>query len=344
MRGIRTRAGIPALLLVAGCGFGAQTLTPVEPAEVSGPAASASPSSPTPAASSSRGPAGTPAPTTAGTPAPTTRTDSRPVRRQLPRGGTAIFPRHRLVGYAGLTGSPALGRLGIGRVADRVDELEQRAAPYADGKEVLPVLEVIATIVQSEPGRDGLYRARISDAKLRPYLRQARAHKALLLLNIQPGRARFIDEVKAYDDWLAEPDVGLALDPEWAMGPGQVPGRVFGHTTGEVVDEVAAHVARIVARNHLPEKVVVYHQLAPRIVRGESRLKRHRGVVLVKSVDGIGTRQQKLHTYRRVNASTPKFVHPGFKLFLEEDSRSGSLMTPRQVLMIKPKPDYIMYE
>jgi hypothetical protein len=61
-------------------------------------------------------------------------------------------------------------------------------------------------------------------------------------------------------------------------------------------------------------------------------------------VDGIGTRQQKLHTYRRVNASTPKFVHPGFKLFLEEDSRSGSLMTPRQVLMIKPKPDYIMYE
>jgi hypothetical protein len=255
-----------------------------------------------------------------------------------------VFPRHRLVGYAGLTGSPSLGRLGIGRLQTRVDELERRAQPYADGREILPVLEIIATVVQAAPGSDGLYRTRLSDAQIRRYHEAARANDALLLLNIQPGRARFLDEVKAFEDWLAHPDVGLALDPEWAMGPGEVPGRVFGETTGKEIDSVARYVSELVKDNALPEKVLVYHQLAPQIVRNESALRERPGVALVKSVDGIGARTDKVATYRRVNKSTPRFVHPGFKLFYEEDARHGSLMTPKQVLSIKPEPEYVMYE
>jgi hypothetical protein len=271
-------------------------------------------------------------------------TEASPARLELPRGGTTVFPQYRLVGYAGLTGSPPLGRLGIGKLSERVKELEKRAQPYAEDREILPVMEVIATIVLSSPGADGMYRARMSDEMVQHYLDEARANKALLLLNIQPGRARFLDEVKAYDKWLAEPDVGLALDPEWAMGPGQVPGRVFGRTTGTVLNQIAAHVSKIVEENNLPEKVVVYHQLAPQIVRKESALKDHPGVALIKSVDGIGARVDKIGTYRRVNKTTPKFVHPGFKLFYVEDAEAGPLMTPRQVLAIKPKPDYVMYE
>lgn len=255
-----------------------------------------------------------------------------------------MFPRYRLVGYAGLTGSPALGRLGIGRLGSRVDELEKLAAPYAQQREVLPVMEIIATIVQSDPGTDGQYRVRATDATIKHYLAEARAHRALLLLNIQPGRARFIDEVQAYDRWLAEPDVGLALDPEWAMGPNQVPGRAFGQTTGAVLDQVAVHVSRIVAKHDLPEKVIVYHQLTPGIVRNENRLRERTGVVLIKSIDGIGNRAEKLATYRRVNASTPSFVRPGFKIFFEEDAESGPVMTPQQVLKLDPRPDYVMYE
>jgi hypothetical protein len=68
-------------------------------------------------------------------------------------------------------------------------------------------------------------------------------------------------------------------------------------------------------------KVLVYHQVARSVVRRESGLKAHDGVVLIKSVDGLGHPGPKKNTYRVVNKSTPKFVHAGFKLFFTEDRR-----------------------
>jgi hypothetical protein len=255
-----------------------------------------------------------------------------------------VFPRYRLVGYAGLTGAKTLGRLGTGSLDQRVAEIERRAKPYAAGRQILPVVEVITTVVQASPGRDGMYRARLSDKQIATYLKAARKQKAVLLLNIQPGRADFLDEVKAYEKWLRQPDVGVALDPEWAMDSGQVPGRVFGHTTGKELNSVAAYLSGIVGRFRLPEKIMVYHQLAPRIVRGEAALRSHPGVAIVKSVDGIGGRAAKIDTYRVVNKTTPRFVRPGFKLFFDEDAEHGKLMTPAQVLALKPRPDYVLYE
>ena len=42
-----------------------------------------------------------------------------------------MFPRYRLVGYAGVTGASTLGRLGIGPLDKRVAEIEGQAKPYA---------------------------------------------------------------------------------------------------------------------------------------------------------------------------------------------------------------------
>ncbi len=285
-----------------------------------------------------------PAPTSPTPTSPSPTASATPAAVELPRGGREVFPRYRLVGYAGLTGASTLGRLGTGPLDQRVREMERRARPYRAGREVLPVLEVITTIVQADPGRDGTYRTRLGDDQIARYHRAARKHDALLLLNIQPGRADFLDEAKAYRRWLDEPDVGLALDPEWAMGPGQVPGRVFGRTTGRELDGVARYLAEVVEEGDLPEKVLVYHQLAPSIVQRESGLREHRGVALVKSVDGIGVRATKEETYRLVNRTTPDHVHPGFKLFYTEDAEAGPLMTPEQVLALDPRPEYVLYE
>ena len=90
---------------------------------------------------------------------------------------------------------------------------------------------------------------------------------------------------------------------------------------------------------------MVYHQVARSVVRRESGLKAHDGVVMIKSVDGLGHPGPKKNTYRVVNKSTPKFVHAGFKLFFTEDRRNGGrLMTPKEVLALKPRPEYVMYE
>ena len=43
--------------------------------------------------------------------------------------------------------------------------------------------------------------------------------------------------------------------------------------------------------------------------------------------------------------SMPAGVHPGFKLFFEEDrANGGMLMTPPEVMKLVPHPEYVMYE
>lgn len=267
-----------------------------------------------------------------------------PEAAELPRGGTEIFPDFRLFGYSGAPGSEGLGRLGIGDLDERVEEMEERGEEYAGDRELLPVLELIASIVHPTPGQDGTYRTHISEEVVQDHLDAARRHDGILLLNIQPGRADFLDEIKHWETWLEEPDVGVALDPEWAVSEGQVPGRVYGRTTGAELDEVAAYLAGLVAEHELPEKVMVYHQVHRSVVREEHELGAHDGVVIIKSVDGIGHAQDKIWTYDRVNETKPDHVVAGFKLFYEEDLEHGPLMTGEEVLGLDPQPEYILFE
>ena len=280
-------------------------------------------------------------------PAPTKPKPSAaaPDRSQLPRGGTKLFPRYRLVGYSGGEASKAFGRLGVGNLDTRISELERTGRGYtAGGRQMLPVLELITVIVHASPGKDGKYRSRIDEAQIARYLAAARRHKALLLLNIQPGRADFLPEVQALQRWLAEPDVGIALDPEWAVGKSQTPGRVFGQTTATELNSVAAYLSTFTRAHGLPEKAMVVHQLAPRIIHRIQDVRTHAGVAIVLSVDGIGARSDKEATWRKLVKPLPVAVRPGFKLFFEEDREHGKLMTPAQVLALKPTPDYVIYE
>jgi len=326
----QTVAPLLLVLACAACGLGEDPLAGSSVGSASSP----------PAASNPPSPAATPMPA----PSPQHRT-TNPAQATLPRGGRDVFPRYRLVGYAGVTGASTLGRLGTGPLDQRVAEIEGRAKPYAAGREILPVVEVIASVVQGSPGRDGKYRVRLTDAQIAKYHKAARKHRAVMLLNLQPGRSESITETKAFQKWLKEPDVGVALDPEWAMDRGQRPGGVYGHTTGAELDEVARYLSGLVKQYNLPEKVMVYHEVARSVVRKESDLKDHDGVVAIKSVDGLGHPGPKKNTYRVVNKTTPKFVHVGFKLFFTEDRRHGGrLMTPNEVLGLKPPPEYVMFE
>lgn len=249
-----------------------------------------------------------------------------------------------MVGYCGTPGAPALGKL-AGNLARRAKEIEGYAENYAHGRKVLPVFELIAVVVQGAPGPDGKYRRRVSEAVVEDYLRAARQAKALLLLNIQPGHSDFLTEVKQLEKWLREPDVGVALDPEWAMKPKQRPGAFYGQTTGAVINEVGEYLATLVRDGDLPEKALVFHQVNTYVVKDESELKSHSGVVVIKSVDGLGPKGAKITTYNALVKAMKPGVHAGFKLFFDEDlTNGGRLMSPREVLSLAPEPEYVMYE
>jgi hypothetical protein len=264
---------------------------------------------------------------------------------ELPGGGRTIFPEHQLVGFCGTPGAPALGPL-LDHPATKAAKLLSYANQYAgNGRKILPVFELIAVLVMSASGADGKFRVRVLDSTIDEYLAAARQNKGLLLLNIQPGRSDFLTEVQRFERWLHEPDVGVALDPEWAMLPNQQPNRFYGQTTGEAINGVVAYLAGIVAKYNLPEKVLVFHEVNDYVVKGEADIRPAPGVVVIKSADGLGPKGAKLNTYRFLMKKKAPAIHAGFKLFFDEDRQhGGALMTPAEVLTLVPQPEYVMYE
>jgi hypothetical protein len=267
-----------------------------------------------------------------------------PPAPELPLGGREIFPDYRLVGFCGTPGAPALGPLAY-NIPAKAKALKAYADKYPPDRKELLVFELIVVVVQSYEGADGKYRRRIENSVVDEYLAAARQAKALLLLNIQPGQSDFMTELRRYESYLHEPDVGVALDPEWAVKAKQKPGVFYGQTTGATINEVASYMAEIVKNGNLPEKALVFHQLNRYVVKDESVVAPPPGVVIIKSVDGLGPKHAKILTYNDLMKTMAPGVHPGFKLFLDEDKRiGGKVMTPAEVMGLTPKPEYVMVE
>ncbi len=267
---------------------------------------------------------------------------------ELPRGGRLVLPRNRVVAYYGAPQDPELGVLGETPPEEAARKLARRANAYArPGRPALPALELISTLAQSAPGDDGLHRLRQSPETIRRHLRAARAIKGLLVLDVQPGQADFLEEVQALEPYLLQPDVGLALDPEWSVPEGTQPGSVIGSMDAEVVNEISAYLARLVRLHDLPQKLLIVHQFTDEMITNRDVLATRPGVALVLNMDGFGTPLLKKAVYDRLSQPTPTGPdrlggpYNGFKLFFREDT---GLMSPRDLLGLRPAPDVVVYE
>ncbi len=266
-----------------------------------------------------------------------------PPPAELPRGGRSIFPESRVVGFYGTPEDEELGVLGVGSPASIAGRLERQARPYAEGpgaRPTLPAFELIAVVANASAGDDGKFRTRLEPETIGRYLAAARRTRALLILDIQPGRADFSEELVALEPFLVQPDVSLALDPEWHMGENEVPGETIGSTTADEVNAVSAHLSEIVRRGRLPEKMLVVHQFTKDMIENRERLRRYPGVELVLNVDGFGDRTLKIDKYNEFVGGRDPARH-GFKLFYREDT---NLMEPRDVMGLRPQPEFVVYE
>jgi len=258
----------------------------------------------------------------------------------LPRGGTTLFPAYRLVGEYGHPGIPAMGILGAGGPAEAARRVQLRALDHErrDGRPTLPTFEVIATVAQRAPGADGSYSTGIPVSAIRPWLDAVRSVDGYLVIDLQPGRDRFIDQARRYEALLVEPDVGLALDPEWSMAPGQVPGQVIGSTTAAEINAVSAYLAHLVAREGLPEKALVVHRFTSGMVVDPQNVVDRPGVAIVFHADGFGSPAAKLADYADL---LPARFARGIKVFLRQDTR---VLSPAELIGLRPTPDVITYQ
>jgi hypothetical protein len=257
----------------------------------------------------------------------------------LPLGGRIIFPKYRVVAFYGAPSTDSLGILGIGPQQAAAKLLVQGRGYRRGHRPVLPAFELIATVASTHPGPDGKYRNRQNPLLIQQYLDAARDVKALTVLDIQPGRSDFMSEVRALEGFLRQPDVGLALDPEWLVGPKEVPGRVIGSVEASAVNEVIHYLSDLVKRYHLPQKLFIVHQFTNEMVRHRSLVRTTPQLAVTFDVDGVGLAVAKKSKYEEF-ASLPKF-HYGIKLYYDQDV---DLMRPLDVLNLYPQPELVVYQ
>jgi hypothetical protein len=259
---------------------------------------------------------------------------------QLPLGGRRLFPRYRLVAYYGTAGTGSLGVLGERPPGATTKKLRAVAKRYRGGRpEIQIAYELISTIADRSPGSDGDYSHFIDTAAVQKYVHAARRHKAYLVLDLQPGRSTFLSQARHFRWALRKPWVGLALDPEWRMGPGEVPGEQIGHVRAREVNQLSSWLSRLTRSNNLPQKLLMLHQFRTDMVQNPHRIAQRPGLAMVQHIDGFGTRSQKLDTYHTVERAEQFTM--GFKLFYDEDT---DLFNPRRVLKIRPRISYVSYQ
>ncbi|CAN5715182.1 hypothetical protein BH11ACT8_BH11ACT8_10590 [soil metagenome] len=252
-----------------------------------------------------------------------------------------IFGHGRfLVAYYGTASTGALGVLGESDPDTAFRRLTRAAAPFARPRQpVQPVFELIVTVADAVPGPDGDYSHDIARADVRRWIAAARRHGVLLLLDLQPGRAGFLEVAERWAWALRHPHVGLALDPEWRMGRHEVPGRVLGSVDAPEVNAVARWLVALQRRHGLPQKLFVLHQFRADMIEHLGQVQQHPGLAMVQHVDGFGTPEQKRATFHAV--AQPKKFYLGFKLFYDEDTR---LMSPDEVHRLRPKVRFVSFQ
>lgn len=263
--------------------------------------------------------------------------------RVLPRAGSTAaalpLPASRVIAFYG---APQMGATVLGRTSPRnaAAKLARQAEPYTalGERPVIGGFDLVSVFATAGGGPDGLYRSRQADEIISIYLEQARAVGARLVLDIQPGRSSFRTELRELHEWVLQPDVDVALDPEWNVGRHGVPGRTEGSVSAPNVNRVARRLDRVAAAHGLPPKLLVVHQFRRASVTGRRRIVELEHVQTVLNFDGIGSPGAKQSGYAALGAPG---LFNGFSLFYRRDA---PLMSPASVLALEPQPDFLLYQ
>jgi hypothetical protein len=259
----------------------------------------------------------------------------------LPGGTSRIFePGRMLVAYYGTAGTGSLGVLGEANPDAIVPRLDRAASAFAvGGRTVQPVFELIVTVAHSGPTRTGDYSSDIDHTLVRNYIEAAHRHGALVVLDLQPGRASFPAVARRWAWALADPWVGLALDPEWRLGAHEFPGRRIGSVSAAEINETSRWLDDFTASRGLPQKVFLLHQFRSDMIRNIAQVLPRAHLAMVQHVDGFGPPRTKLATFHAV--VRPRQFVLGFKLFYHQDVPR---MRPAQVFGIRPRVQFVSFQ
>lgn len=289
-----------------------------------------------------------------GAPLPFSRTASTsqsvpkwPVRTVYPNPG-AILPFNRVIAYYGNFYSKKMGVLGEYPPQQVLSMLMNEVKKWriADPTTpVIPAIEYIAVTAQNSPQSDGKYRLRMPKSQIEKAINIAGQVRGLVFLDVQVGLSSLRTEIPLLEPYLRLPQVGLAIDPEFSMKNGKAPGSRIGTFDATDINYASRYLASVVNQYHLPPKILVVHRFTEAMVTNYKKIIPLPEVQIVMDMDGWGSPARKIRAYQDVVYEEP-VQFTGVKLFYKNDIRppSSHILTPLELLKLKPIPIYIQYQ
>ncbi|GGA95173.1 hypothetical protein [Puia dinghuensis] len=276
-----------------------------------------------------------------------------PVKTVYPNAG-AVLPFHRIVAYYGNLYSKRMGVLGEYPPDEMLRRLKVELKKWQEADTsipVMPALHYIAVTAQGSAGKDGKYRARMPFKQIDSVLHMAARINAIVFLDVQVGFSNVQSEIPLLEKYLSMPNVHLGIDAEFAMKRGMRVGKNVGTFDAADVNFCSDYLTKLVKAHNLPPKVFIVHRWTQKMITNYKQIRTRPDVQIVMDMDGWGPQQLKMDTYRNYEWAQP-VQFTGFKLFYKNDVKTlakvkfaaTSMMTPKQVLALKPSPIYIQYQ
>ena len=271
-----------------------------------------------------------------------------PIKSQpLPLDG-AILPFKRIIAYYGNLYSKKMGVLGEYPPKEVWNKLNKELAAWkkADpSTPVLPAIHYIAVVAQGSPMKDGKYCKRMPEVQIDSALAIAKMGNAIVFLDIQVALSNVQNEVPLLEKYLKMPQVHLGIDPEFSMKDGSIPGRKIGSMDATDINFCTEYLAKLVKENNLPPKILVVHRFTQGMVKKHKEIKLRPEVQIVMNMDGWGEPVLKRSTYKLYIYKEP-VQFTGFKLFYKNDLKKtpNVMLTPEDLMKLKPQPIYIQYQ
>lgn len=267
------------------------------------------------------------------------------VTAELPGGGGLVFPGRRMIALYGHPSGPALGVMGEqppAEAATRVQQMVDEYQPFED-EPVIPAFEIISTVASEFPGEDGNYSNEFPVEDLLPYVDAITEAGGYAVLDLQPGRATFLEQAQLFEELLKRPNVGLALDPEWKIGPDEMPMSRVGSAEAAEINEVADWLAELTRENELPQKAFVLHQFQLQMLRDREQINTdHIELAFVLHADGHGVPGEKFATWDSLRQGLDPNFFMAWKNFYDEDFPT---FTPEQTYAeVNPRPWFVSYQ
>jgi hypothetical protein len=268
------------------------------------------------------------------------------INSNIPAEGS-ILPYKRIVAFYGNLYSRQMGILGELPKAEMLEKLKGEVEVWRQADtlmDVVPALHYIAVTAQGSPGKGGKYRLRMPFAQIDSILSMAKQIDAIVFLDIQVGLSTLQEEIPQLEKYLKLPNVHLGIDPEFSMKTGKKPGSVIGEFNADDINYAADYLTNLVKENNLPPKVLIVHRFTQGMVKQYKQIKTRPETQIVMDMDGWGFPAKKINTYKQFIYKEP-VEYTGFKLFYKNDIKEdGRMLTPKELLQLKPQPVYIQYQ